>query len=314
MKWIKQGVIFRPDHHFPWMRSHAAIPVVDSIGDERIRIYFSSRDSSGLSRPTYIDVDKSNPSMILHVNDRPLLSLGQVGTFDDSGIMPSWILDDGGVKYLYYIAWNPQVTVPYRLSIGLAVSIDGGNTYRKYSEGPICDRDVSEPYFNTAPCVLKEGDRWRMWYVSCTGWRLINDRQEPLYHIKYAESRDGISWNRTGHICIDYDEVAEAIGRPCVYFQKSKYRMLYSFRSVTNYRSDPQKAYRLGYAESIDGIRWTRFDEQVGIERSLNGWDSEMIEYCYRFQQEDVTYLFYNGNGFGMSGVGYALLDTNSPE
>lgn len=261
-----------------------------------------------MSHPAYIEVDERQPDRVLYVHDRPILSLGKAGTFDDSGIMPSWIVNERGTKYLYYLAWNPQVTVPYRLSIGLALSTDGGRTFEKYSEGPICDRDMSEPFFNTAPCVLKDGDSWRMWYVSCTGWRLINHRQEPLYNIKYAESRDGINWIRTGRICIGYDDFTEAIGRPCVYFEDGRYKMLYSYRSATGYRTDPAKSYRLGYAESANGLDWVRLDAQVGIERSAEGWDSQMMEYCFRFCQGDKTYLFYNGNGFGQSGMGYAVL------
>ncbi len=312
MRWIKQGLIFKPESNFPWMATHASIPVVDAAGEGRLRIYFSARDSNGRSRPAYIEVDANDPGKMLYLHDQPILPLGVPGTFDDSGIMPSWIVNDGSTKYLYYLAWNPQVTVSYRLAIGLAISTDGGRTFEKYSEGPICDRDVAEPFFNTAPCVLKEGNKWRMWYVSCTGWRLINNRQEPLYNIKYAESGDGINWIRTGLVCIGYDDFTEAIGRPCVYFEEGKYRMLYSYRSATDYRTDPAKSYRLGYAESVDGLDWLRLDGQVGIEKSPGGWDSEMIEYCFHYRQGDVTYLFYNGNGFGLSGMGYALLAAES--
>jgi hypothetical protein len=64
----------------------------------------------------------------------------------------------------------------------------------------------------------------------------------------------------------------------------------------------------LGYAESVDGIHWIRKDEEVGITNSDNGWDSDMMEYCYLYKTDGATYLFYNGNGFGKSGLGYAVL------
>lgn len=310
MKWIKKGLIFKPDHNFPWMISHASIPVADDLGNGRLRIFFAARDSKGRSHPTYIEVDAGNPGRLLYVHDEPILPLGELGTFDDNGIMPSWIVNYNGTKYLYYIGWNPQVTVSYRLAIGLARSIDGGNTFEKYSIGPVCDRDVAEPFFNTAPCVLKDGKMWRMWYVSCTGWAIVNAWPEPLYHIKYAEAKDGIHWIKTGQVCIDYDDVTEAVGRPCVYVRDGRFKMLYSFRSLTNYRSEPGKGYRLGYAESRDGLQWTRMDERVGIERSSEGWDAEMIEYCYRHEQGKAVYLFYNGNGFGRSGIGYAIAES----
>jgi len=253
MKWVKKGLIFKPSQNYKWMKSHASIPVVDSLGNGALRIYFSTRDEMGRSHPTYIEVNETNPSQVVYIHNNTILNFGKLGTFDDNGIMPSWIVNYNGLKYLYYIGWNPQVTVPYRLAIGLAISNDGGKTFNKYSNGPICDRDIQEPFFNTAPCVLKSDDVWRMWYVSCTGWKLINHRQEPMYNVKYAESKDGINWTKKGCVCIDYDDFSQAIGRPCVYIKDGKFRMLYSFRSINNYRTDPIKSYRLGYAESVDG-------------------------------------------------------------
>ena len=308
MNWIKKGLIFQPDNNYDWMASHASIPVPDSVSDEVLRIYFGTRDKQGRSFPTYIEVLADDPGKIRYIHNQPILALGKSGTFDDNGIMPSWIVNHAGKKYLYYIGWNPQVTVTYRLSIGLAISEDGGKSFSKYSDGPICDRDVHEPYFNTAPCVVVEGSHWKMWYVSCTGWEMINKRPEPRYHIKYALSNDGIHWERTKQVCIDCASLTEAIGRPSVFVANGSYRMLYSYRSIQDYRTDPNQSYRLGYAESADGIHWLRRDDEVGIDRSATGWDSEMLEYGHVFVSRRGTYLFYNGNGFGQSGFGYAVL------
>jgi len=308
MKWIKKGLIFKSDNNYEWMVSHASIPVVDKVNNEILRIYFSTRDKKGRSHPAYIDVQAKNPKNIMYIHNKPIFSLGKLGTFDDNGIMPSWLIDHNDKKYLYYIGWNPQITVSYRLSIGLAISEDGGKTFKRFTDGPICDRDIDEPYFNTAPCVLVEEDKWKMWYVSCTGWKIVNKWPEPLYHVKYAESNDGIHWKRTGKICIDYDKFAKAIGRPCVCKEDNIYKMFYSYRGLGKYRIDPHTSYRLGYAESKDGVKWKRKDEEVGIETSERGWDSEMIEYCYLFKFDKMKYLFYNGNGFGKSGIGYAVL------
>ena len=308
MKWIKKGGIFNPERHSPGMVSHAAIPFADFRSEDSIKIYFSSRNEKGQSLPYSLEVDRNNPSRVKNVDTRPILPLGPLGTFDDSGIMPSWVITHAGKKFMYYIAWNPQVTVSYRLSIGLAVSEDGGETFEKYALGPVCDRSVDEPYFNTAPCVLFDQGKWRMWYISCTGWRLINDYPEPFYHVKYAESTDGINWNKQGIVCIDYDQFTQAIGRPSVWVEHGRYKMIYSYRSAEGYRKDKNRSYRLGYAESADGITWVRMDDKVGIERSDAGWDSEMMEYCHVYRDHDAVYLFYNGNGFGKTGIGYAVL------
>jgi hypothetical protein len=78
---------------------------------------------------------------------------------------------------------------------------------------------------------------------------------------------------------------------------------------LKDYRTDPSQSYRLGYAESDDGLRWTRKDADVGIDRSVTGWDSEMIEYCSLYEHKGRQFMLYNGNGFGRSGFGYAELE-----
>jgi hypothetical protein len=310
MKWIKKGVIFVPNSLNPYMVSHAAIPFAEIINNTVVRIYFSSRNKNGQSLPFYVDVNTNNFTEIINVNSEPLFELGELGTFDDNGIMPSCVVNKDDKKYLYYIGWNPQVTVSYRLSIGLAISDNQGKTFKKYSKGPICDRNINEPFFNTAPYIIIEGTKWRMWYISCTEWKIINNYPEPKYHIKYAESYNGVDWIKNGKICIDYDDFTEAIGRPCVIREDKIYQMWYSYRRITNYRSSKDNSYRIGYAESLDGINWERKDNLVGIETSDEGWDSEMMEYCHVIDINGKKHMFYNGNGFGKTGFGYAVLET----
>jgi hypothetical protein len=305
MNWEKKGLIFVPSEGDDAMKSHAAIPFADVIDDSTVRVYFSSRNKKGYSIPYYLDVDIHNPRIIKDVS-QPILPLGDLGTFDECGIMPSWITNFEGKKYLYYIAWNPQVTVSYRLSIGLAVSEDGGKTYSKFSIAPVCDRSLHEPYFNTAPCVLYIDGIWKMWYISCTKWQIVNNYPEPQYHVKYAESQDGVNWVKKNIVCIDYDDWAEAIGRPSVIYEDNVYKMFYSYRRLKDYRTDKNASYRIGFAVSKDGIHWEKHNEQAGISFSEEGWDSHMMEYCHVVKIRDRYLMFYNGNGFGQSGFGYA--------
>ena len=66
--------------------------------------------------------------------------------------------------------------------------------------------------------------------------------------------------------------------------------------------------YLIGYAESLDGVAWKRMDEEVGINLSIGGWDSEEIEYPHVFDHLDTRYMLYNGNNFGRTGFGIAKL------
>jgi hypothetical protein len=70
--------------------------------------------------------------------------------------------------------------------------------------------------------------------------------------------------------------------------------------------------YKIGYAESSDGIRWRRKDDNAGLDVSKTGWDSEMVAYAFIFLHNEKKYMLYNGNSFGKNGMGYAVLDSSS--
>jgi len=309
MKWIKKGLIFTAAHQHEWMVHHACVPVADRVSADVLRIYFGPRDRDGRTRTAFIDVEADNPSNVIAIHDRPVLDLGKLGAFDDSGAMPSCIVNDRGRKYLFYIGWNRGVTVAYRNAIGLAVSDDGGLTFERVFEGPIIDRTRFEPYFCASPFAIVDGGKWRLWYASSTGFLTVHGKAEPVYQIKYAESPDGREWSRPNLTCIDYTFPGEANARPCVVAEDGRYRMWYCYRGSVDYRTDKAQSYRLGYAESTDGIQWERLDHLVGIERAAEGWDAVMMEYPFIYEHRGVKHMLYNGNGFGETGIGYAVLE-----
>ncbi|MCK8492061.1 hypothetical protein M0L20_09390 [Spirosoma sp. RP8] len=303
--WTKKGLIYKPDGAQPFSRTHAQVPFGYPMGD-KLRVYFSTRDENSSSAVSFVELNPNNLSEITYIHDQPCLSKGAVGMFDETGTMPSWFLPVGDEIWLYYTGWNKSETASYRLGIGLAISTDGGLTFQRKYDGPLLDRSIYDQVWAAQPCVIREGETWRMWYLSCTKIEVINGHPEPFYDVKYAESKDGINWERTGQVCVGYDEFTDAIGRPTVYKDGDLYKMYFSYRNATNYRTDVQRSYRIGYAESKDGITWSRKDELAGIERSADGWDSLMMDYCHIFPHQNEWIMLYNGNGFGASGFGYA--------
>lgn len=308
-RWTKQGNLFSVPPGRPWMLSHAQIPVVDVIEPNLLRIYFGTRDAENRTSTGLLEVRADDPSKPIYLSEDPILAPGKLGGFDDCGAMPSCIVTHNGLKFLYYIGWNRRTTIPYHNSIGLAVSEDGGRTFERLFDGPIMDRTHVEPYFVATPCVVVEGTKWRMWYAGCTDWTMVHGIVEPKYQIKYAESDDGIIWRRENQVCIDYRSETEANCRPCVMRRGQKYCMWYCYRDICDYRTDRQQGYRMGYAESANGIEWTRMDSCANLEPSAEGWDSEMIAYPYLFKFRNRLHVLYNGNGFGKSGFGLAVAE-----
>lgn len=300
MKWKKLGLVFCPSGETEWMQTHASVPFAEFLVDNVFRVYFTTRDAENRSCTAYVDIDILKPLSGLKVSKKPVLSNGLLGMFDDSGSMGCWLTKTNDLSYLYYQGWNLGVTVPFRNSIGVAIS-KGGSSFERYAPGPILDRSMFEPHFTATPCVILDNDLWRMWYLSCTEWVLDGNTPKHKYHIKYAESNDGINWKRNGVVAIDYaDDEEYAISRPSVIYDNGCWKMWYSYRG---------ESYRIGYAESNDGINWDRLDGQVGIDVSKTGWDSEMIEYPFVFDHDGRRYMLYNGNGYGKTGFGLAVLE-----
>jgi len=307
MKWRKLGRIFNIDNSnkTDCFKSHASVPIADFLGKNKYKIYFSSRDSINRSSTGYYVMDICNPFKIIECCEKPLIEPGNIGEFDDSGAMASCILNYNNKKYMYYIGWNLGVTVPFRNSVGLAISEDEGKTFSKFSNGPIIDRNYLEPHFCASSCVIRDKEIFKIWYLSCIKWEKIQGMYKHYYHIKYAESDDGINWKRDGVVAIDFrDKYEYAISVPRVIKENGIYKMWFSSRA-----SKGAETYRIRYAESEDGISWIRKDEEVGIDVSNNGWDSEMICYPYIFDHKGIRYMLYNGNGYGNTGIGLAVLE-----
>jgi predicted GH43/DUF377 family glycosyl hydrolase len=210
------------------------------------------------------------------------------------------MVEAGDRRYHYYSGWSLGVSVPFYFYVGCAVSEDGGESFRKISASPVLERNEVDPFLTASPWVLVENGTWRMWYVSGTGWEAGEDGPRHRYHVKYAESEDGIAWNRSGQVCVDYrDEDEYAIARPCVIRDGDTYRMWFSCRGP---------AYRIGYAESDDGISWRRDDELGGLGPAGDGWESQSVEYPCVFDHDGKRFMLYNGNGYGETGIGLAVL------
>ncbi|NOU40014.1 MAG: hypothetical protein HOO85_01955 [Methylotenera sp.] len=305
-KWKKLGQVFEPKNNSDWMVTHATVPFVGKIYGDSIKVFFSVRNSNQESSIGFVVFD-INSLEIKGMSETPILSKGELGCFDDSGVMGCCVIDAGNVERMYYIGWNLGVTVPFRNSIGIAESKDGGKTFKKPFAGPIIERTKDEPHFVASNCVIYDRGQYKIWYLSCTGWfRDETGKVIHKYHIKYAESSDGIEWNREGVVAIDYlNEYEYAISVPRVLKdQDGLYRMWFSSRATKEIPT-----YRIRYAESKDGITWTRKDEEVGMDVSEDGWDSEMICYPFVFDHKGQRYMLYNGNGYGKTGFGLAVLE-----
>jgi hypothetical protein len=309
VRWIKQGLVFVPSGQGGWINSHAQMPTVH-IRPDRFRIFFSTRPSAGLSVPAFVDVAIDDPSRILGLSAQPLLELGIPGSFDEHGIMPTMVVDRGTDLLLYYTGWSRLAgKAPYNNSSGVAISRDGGTTFERLCFGPVLTRAAHEPFSNLLSWIVKDAaGLWHAWYSCTTEWLQGDDRMESVYVIRRAWSRDGIDWMRDGKPVVAPKFAHEAQSRPTILHHKGLWHMWFCYRGSFEFR-DGASAYRVGYARSGDLRVWERDDAAAGIDVSDSGWDSTMMAYPCVVATPLGVLMFYNGNGFGASGFGWAKLE-----
>lgn len=307
MQWKKLGIVWKPDGSNAWAKTHAAAPTPFRLNDDVIRVFVTCLDDKGRGRPSYVDVAASCPTRVLGVLPRPSLDIGKSGTFDDNGLMAiSIVRAESGDLFMYYAGFELCTQIRYRIFTGLAVSRDRGATFKRHGRAAILDRSDDELFFRCGPFAMLDSGMFKLWYVAGSEWTDIGGRPMPVYDLRYQESKDGIHWAPKGQLSMALTGKDEhGFGRPWVVKRgPNDYQLFYSIRRRS------LAAYRLGYAESRDGINWIRKDEEMGLDVTPGGFDSDAIMYSGVISVGDKTYCFYNGNNFGEQGFGVAELMT----
>ena len=302
MRWKKLGQLFCPESVHPKLASHAANPLAVLLGGDVYRVFFSGRDIQNRSSVGFVDVDIIKRELV-YTHDKPVFEHGSENSFYSHGVSIGNCYEADGHRYILFMGWQCPAGGHWRGDIGrlvlgpdLSLRIDG--------DKPFMPIDASDPISLSYPWVIRgnNGD-YHMWYGSTAAWDAGNG--EMLHVINHAVSNDGHHWQRQG-LAVPYRlGIAQAFSRPSVIGnQDDGYQMWFSYRSGSG------EKYRIGYAYSQNGHAWELRLNEAGIDVSPSGWDSEMIEYPFVFDHKGQRFMLYNGNGYGKTGFGMAVLTT----
>lgn len=308
MIWRKYGKIFSPEEYgFLYAKSPQAI-----VFDEFVRIYFSDCKHDGKKLISYVCyVDFSLDFKKILRTEKQIINDGNLGCFDEHGIFPFSPVKVEDKIYAYTSGWSRRVSVSVETGIGLAKSEDNGNTFVRVGEGPVLASSISEPFLVVDGFVRRFNNQFHMWYIYGKKWKKFQESEEPerIYKIGHATSENGIDWSREGKEIISSVLPDESQALPCVIYADGKYRMIFCYRYSVDFRRNPKRGYRLGYAESFDMKIWERKDEVLNFEPDESNWANQMLCYPNMFLIGNEVYLLYNGNEFGKTGIGLAKLE-----
>jgi hypothetical protein len=305
----RERQLLAPPEAHPWWRSHAQCPTVLELGGSLWRVYFAARNADNQSHIIYADFDPQHGMRLLRLVTEPLLELGAPGAFDSAGMGPGAALFVGARVFLYYVGFSLRRDVPNQQAIGLAISEDGGNTFRRAVPGPVLATGPFDPFFTSTPHIAYCDRAFVMHYTSAIAWPRHGDRFDPQYLIKRAHSTDGVRWVTDDSVAVGFADAAEtALCRPWVIHRDDGHHMWLCRRGSRDSEGRSDDPYRLGYARSQDGLTWSRADDLLRFDNPPRSgeWDAAMQAYPCVVARGDELFLFYNGDGFGQTGFGFA--------
>jgi hypothetical protein len=313
--WTRQGLVLAPRPGQAHWASHAQVPTVLEISERCWRVYFWARDAANRSQIFYADLDPGADFALLHLEDRPLLPPSAPGHFDANGTGGAAALRVGAQVWLYYSGFSLRADVPHQIAIGLAVSDDGGHSFRRAFDGPVIGIGPHDPYFVSTPCLWRDGDRFRALYSSVGRWARDESRWECFYDLHEAESADGVHWQGLPQPALALAEGEAGLARPWVLRDGTEYRMWFCHRGLQGFRAEGGQNYRLRSAWSADGRHWQRADGDLAWTNPPHAgdWDGWMQAYPCVVPRGDEWIMFYNGNDFGRGGFGWARAPRGGP-
>jgi|GEM_PF-2089785 len=207
------------------------------------------------------------------------------------GVIGPRILKVGNVYKMWYTGLGTH------RQIGLATSTDG-LSWAKPNPNPVLPNGqpgaFDADHVDYASVLFYNNKYW-MWY---TGY------QSGVRKIGLATSPDGVNWTRhSGNPVLTVGENlawdAQGVFAPFVIFDGKSFKMWY--------HGNGRYVQAAGYAESVDGINWTKHPTNPVLPPIPNSWESYTIGVNTVVFANGIYQLWYGGNDGSVTRLGYAI-------
>ena len=278
-----------------WNR-HAMMPCVLFNADSaRFEMWYAGSYGSPNWRPYQIGFAVSDDGINWNRLDTPVLT-ATPGTWDESTVEWPRVIRENGLYKMWYTGWSED-----SLGIGYATSTNGVNWIKDTLNNPV----LSGPSdWATGGCwycsVFPVAEGYEMWYTG-------SDYEYSEANIGRATSIDGINWQKdtlnnpvlTAGDAGRWD--SENAYVPSVNYIEGKYYMWYNSK-----KTNP-RIRQVGFAHSIDGINWTKYnnpatestlyiDSDPVLVPTAGQWDGTYVEHGSVLLIENTLHMWYTGS------------------
>jgi hypothetical protein len=217
--------------------------------------------------------------------DSPVIEPGPPGSWDDDKIRSGALHFDGSVYHLWY---DGRDQAGVHADTGHATSSDGVE-WTKDPTNPVLTRGAPgewDDFWVYGTGVVHDGAQYHMWYNGFGS-------QTDIWQVGYATSPDGTVWTKhpdnpvlTPGPAGSWDSLL--IGLGTVILDDGSYRMWYDGGDET--------ARQVGYAESTDGVTWTKYpDPIVEVGTYPGAWDRGWVSWPYVVFDGTTYHMWYTG-------------------
>ena len=209
--------------------------------------------------------------------DKPCLSLGERGDFDDMHMFAPCVAFEDGLFRMWYCGATGDVAGRV-FKVGLATSADGVH-FSRHSSSPVLSfaddrRSVLTATLLRSPAgsVLREGGELRMWFSACDF-----PSGNGLHTLHQSSSTAGVAWS------IPSEPLLEHVYAPTVIREPDSYRMWY-----IDVQAEP---WSVRHATSTDCSNWQVSDDPV-LEVDED-WEHQRLFYPTVLRCDGLYLMWY---------------------
>lgn len=294
--WVRVGWIEPPIGLGEWCASHLSLPFCIPQNATEYRVFFSSRDSDQRSHVGWVDVVfNSDHSFKTSFGTSPVVCPGNAGTFDEHGVSGSYFEIVDKRLRVWNFGWQRLQGKAWSNAIGLAeISIYDAESTAENTL--IIKSNEFEQHGLAYPYIISQNSIRHLFYGAFDLYGVPSLNEPYSFISKRAEIGDDFRLSDRSPM-IAHLNGKSAQSRPCIIRDGSGYRAWVSVKG---------DKYEICSAYSLDLRNWYWSDE--GYDLRPNGLNEESQEVCYSHVVDfmDSRLMFYNGDGFGKSGIGIA--------
>jgi len=241
----------------------------------------------------------ASPTKWIRYAGNPVLSQGAGGSWESACIASHSVINDSGTFKMWY---GGSTKAYMEEKVGYATSPDG-KSWTKHASNPVLGFGPSGSWDSSQlslPMVIKDGATYKMWYAGYNG---------TYWRIGYATSADGVAWTKYAQNPVMDVGVANSwdskmVMPDTVRYEDGEYRMWY--------QGNDGSRWRFGYANSTDGINWTRYASNPIIQpgAGANDWDKSEVGQFSVVNASGTYQGWYAGN----NGVNWCIGYATSPD